>query len=151
MKYWVWVFGEIEGLRWVLQHRCMAFPEASGGRVRTMAAGDRAILYLSRGAYHNPTRDLSRLGGILRVTGSPHRGRSVSIAGLEFRWFAGIEPETVLPERAGPEVKPLATLLERVRRPEAWGQYFRTTPIELSVADFGVFAGAIERWAETRS
>jgi hypothetical protein len=146
----VWVFGEIEGLRWVLEQGRMAFPDAAGTRIRTVAAGDRAILYLTRGAFHNPTRDVSHLGGIVRVTSEPRMGKAVTIADRDFVWFVGIEPEIVLPEHQGPEVRLLAATLERVKRPDVWGQYFRTTPIEVSATDFATLESAIRTWAPTQ-
>lgn len=142
----MWVFGEIEGLRWVLEHRRMAFPASAASRVAGMDSGDQAVLYLSRGAFHNPTRDVSRLGGIVRVTSAPRRGRPVTIAGREFEWFAEIQPEMLLPERQGPAVKALADGLDLVKRPEVWGQYFRTSPIEVGEKDFEVMARKIEGW-----
>jgi hypothetical protein len=148
MRHWVWVFGEIEGLRWVLKHKRMAFPTSAAGRVAGMGPGDRAVLYLARGAFHNPTRDVSRLGGLASVTGPLRHGRPVEIARREFEWFVAIDPEMVLPERHGPEVRALASRLTLVKRPEVWGQYFRTTPIEVGEKDFEVMAEMVEGWRD---
>jgi hypothetical protein len=149
MKHWVWVFGEVEGLRWVLKHRRMAFPAAAAGRIGTMGPGDQAILYLTRGAFHNPTRDVSQLGGLVTVTGPLRQGKAVEIAGREFAWFVPIEPEIILPERQGPEVRVVAPCLALVKRPRVWGQYFRATPIEVSEKDFMVMVRAIAGWRES--
>ena len=75
--HWVWVFGEIAGLRWVTEHEIMAFPKAARRRIREMGRGDRAVLYVTRGAFHNPTRDEARLGGLATVLGDPQRGQVV--------------------------------------------------------------------------
>ena len=69
MNRWVWVIGEAAGLRWVVENETMAFADHAAGRIRPMAAGDTAVLYVTRGAHHNPTRDVARLAGIATVVG----------------------------------------------------------------------------------
>ena len=142
--YWVWVFGEISGLRWVLEHQRMAFPEAAGPRLRGMAAGDRAVLYVTRGAFHNPTRDVARLAGLATVLAAPERAAAVTIGGRDFAWTLPIRVDTQLPERAGPPVAPLIPRLSFVRNQAAWGHYFRASPLRVSAEDFRVLAGAVE-------
>jgi len=144
---WVWVFGDVEGLRWVLQNRRMAFTGASGRRASSMKKNDDAILYVSRGAFHNPTRDYTRLAGYARILGTPRAGSPVSIAGREYCVFVDIKPVRVLPEREGPEVRHLARRLQRVKRPEVWGQYFRGGPLRLSERDFRILKNAVDRFS----
>lgn len=144
-NHWIWVFGEIKGLRWVLQHRRMAF-RASARRALGIQPGDLAVLHVSRGAFHNPTRDISRLAGIVEVTSPVVAGDPVTIADREFSLVCHIRPLVVLPEREGPEVKPLATRLSFVKRPEVWGHYFRNSPAPISAGDYNVLAEAIEQW-----
>ncbi len=146
MRHWVWVFGEIKGLRWVLEDETMAFPDHAGAKVRSMSKGDEAIIYTTRGAFHNPTRDVARLGGIIEVAGEASDRKAVEIAGREFTWTVPIRVETILPERTGPEVKPLAPKLSIVKKPEVWGQYFRSSPIEVNESDFIVMEQAIRSW-----
>jgi len=141
--YWIWVFGEIEGLRWVLQHRHMAFPASSRTRATRIRPGDRAVLHVSRGAFHNPTRDVSRLAGIAEVTGPVHEVEPIEITGRQFTLTCPIDLLVVLPERHGPELKPLAASLSFVKRPEVWGHYFRVSPIRITSEDFNHLARAI--------
>lgn len=143
MTAWLWVFGDIEGLRWVARRQRMAFADHADRDVARMRPGDRAVLYLTRGAFHNPTRDRARLAGLATVTGAPHRRRA-TIAGREFTWQVPIRIDLLLPERAGPEVAPLAPQLSFVRRPEVWGQYFRRSPRPLTDTDFALLAAAVE-------
>lgn len=143
MNWWVWVFGEIEGLRWVLDRRTMAFPKHAARRLQRLAAGDRAVLYVTRGAFHNPTRDRARLAGAVTVTSAVRAAEPVIIAGKPFTWLCEIEVDIVLPEREGPEVRHLADQLEFVRRPEVWGQYFRQSPISVSEVDFRRLEAAV--------
>jgi hypothetical protein len=143
MNRWVWVFGEIEGLRWVLDRRTMAFPEHAARRVQRLATGDRAVLYVTRGAFHNPTRDRAHLAGVVTVTSPVKGGEPVIIAGQPFTWFCNIDVDISLPEREGPEVHHLVEQLELVRRPEVWGQYFRQSPIAVSEDDFRRLEAAV--------
>lgn len=145
MNYWVWVFGEIDGLRWVLEQRTMAFPQSATSRIRPMATGDYAILYTARSAYNNPTRDEARLFGAATVASQLERSEPpVEIAGREFPWLCRIEIDRVLPERTGPSVRALAPTLDVVRKPETWGAYFRQSPIRISEDDFERMRKAIE-------
>ena len=143
MNRWVWVFGEIEGLRWVLDRRTMAFPQHADRRVQRLAAGDRAVLYVTRGAFHNPTRDRARLAGVVTLASAVRAAEPVIIAGQPFAWLCDIEIDIVLREREGPEVHRLADKLELVRRPEAWGQYFRQSPISVTEGDFRRLEAAV--------
>jgi hypothetical protein len=150
-QHWVWAFGDISGLRWVLDQRVMAFTTAASAHLRGMAKGDRAVLYVTRGAYHNPTKDASKLAGLVTVLDTPMLGAPVVIGGREFPWSVPILADLVLPERQGPEVLPLVSRLSFVGNRSAWGQYFRTSPKRISLSDFEVLAAAIARQHEDLS
>jgi hypothetical protein len=145
LKYWVWVFGEIEGLRWVQEHSTMAFTDGSTKKLTHMHEGDRAVLYVTKGAHHNPTRDVSRLVGLATVVDRPQLLHPVEIAGRPFSWFCPIETDVVLPDRTGPVVSSLIARLELVRNQNSWGGYFRRSPIQISHKDFEVFERALDR------
>jgi hypothetical protein len=147
-RYWIWVFGEIAGLRWVLAERTMAFRSTVAPRLRAMAEGDHAILYVGRSAFHSPTRDVARLAGLATVLAPPAAGASVTINSEEFAWTVPIRVDLALPERTGPEVRPLVGSLSFVRRPEVWGMYFRSSPQEIPEGDFRVLADAVEAWGK---
>jgi hypothetical protein len=140
------VFGDIVGLRWVLAEQTMAFRKATEPRLRLMEQGDRAVLYVGTGAFHNPTRDVARLSGLATVLAPPTDNTPATIDGQEFLWTVPIRVDLVLPERTGPEVRPLVGSLSFVRRPEVWGQYFRSSPVEILEADFRTLADAIQQW-----
>lgn len=149
-RYWVWIFGEIEGLRWVLDKQRMAFAAHAAVRVGRMSPGDKAVLFVTRGAFHNPNRDESRLAGIVEVSSAVGKKRAVTIAGRKFDTYVDFLPRRILPEREGPPVKTLVHDLERVKRADAWGHYFRNSPIEISRADFMILARAIRAWKSVR-
>jgi hypothetical protein len=141
-RHWIWIFGEIEGLRWVLANRLMAFSSAATKRGLRVARDDRAVLYVTRGAHHNPTRDRSYLAGVVAVTGEVAPA-DVDIAGTRYVAVVPIQPLVVLPERAGPPVVDLVGRLSFVRRPQSWGAYFRTSPVAVTPDDFAVLEGAV--------
>lgn len=143
---WIWVFGEIEGLQWVLQRRRMAFPASARTRANRIGAGDRAVLHISRVAFHNPTRAGSRLAGIVELTGLVREADPIKIADRQFTLTCPFRPVVVLPERQGPELKPVAAGLSFVKRPEVWGHYFRVSPIHTTSEDFAFLQDAVERW-----
>lgn len=145
MQHWLWIFGEIEGLRWVLQHSRMAFGKSQSASASQIQAGDRAILYVTRGAFHNPTRDRARLAGIVEITAGPRGGRTVTLNDRDFDVFVPFQAVHVLPEREGPEVATFAGKLGFVKNPLVWGQYFRKSPIKLSLRDFKTCEKAVQR------
>lgn len=148
--HWLWVFGDIAGLRWVLEHGVMAFADHTWPRARTMKLGDLVCVYVTRGAFHNPTRDRARVGGLAQVTSEPRKAEPLRIAGRSFGIFVEFQTITVLPERAGPEVAPLVADLERVKRSEVWGHYFRNSPARLSLHDYRIFEAAVQEWKARR-
>lgn len=134
-RRWVWVFGEVAGLRWMAEQQRMAFPASAAAKAPWTREGDRAVLYTSRGAFHNPTPDEARLVGLVTVTGDCEPLDGVEIAGREFTWACPISIELLVPERQDPSVRELTPRLELVQRPEGWGGYFRRSPIEVSEHD----------------
>ncbi len=143
---WLVVLAEAEGLRWVLEHSRMAWTEASATRASRIRPGDRMILYVARGAFHNPTRDESQLIGVAEVTTPVRRfGRPVELAGRRFVCGCDLRIEIALPERAGVPVRPLVDRLAIVKRKDAWGQYFRSGLIRIPEPDLQTMANAIQR------
>jgi hypothetical protein len=135
--YWVWVFGEIVALRWVVEHQRMLFADHQQRRLTTMRAGGRAVLYTSRGAFHNPTRDEARLVGLATVQAAPTPAdQPVAFGDRQFTWACPISIDLLLPERTGASVRDLVPTLDLVKKPHAWSSYFRQSPVKVSEADF---------------
>lgn len=144
MNYWVWVFGEADALDWVRGNEIMAFPSHADREMAQLREGDRAVLYTTRGAFHNPTRDDSRFVGVATVASPPARQeRTVVVGGREFTWTCDVKFDLLLPRREGPAVRELAPRLELVEKPEVWGQYFRRSPIRVSEHDFELMRDAV--------
>ncbi len=106
----------------------------------------RPGVYVTRGAYHSPTYDEARLAGVVEVVSEARKRKPVDIAGREFVYTLDFNPLILTPERQGPGMRPLAAGMERVKRPEVWGQYFRNSPIELSRKDYELLDKAVTEW-----
>lgn len=144
MNGWLIAFGEIEGLRWVLDQGQMAFSEGLAGRAAKMQVGDGLVLYVTRGAFHNPSRDQSQLAGIATVTSPVRRlPKPVSIGGREFAVVCRLDVKVSLSERDGVPFAPLIRRMRFIRRKDAWGQYLRAGLIALPREDFDVLSKAI--------
>jgi EVE domain len=150
MAYWVWVFGEVEGLRWVREHERMAFQSHAASRLTRMHKGDRAVLYVTRGAHHNPTRDVASVAGLATVASEPSQVPAVEIAGMEFSWLCSVQFDTPIVERAGPSVANLIDRLKLIQQKKSWGVYFRMSPVEIIEEDFRVFASAVREGVAKR-
>lgn len=114
----------------------MAWTGASAPRAAAIEPGDRMILYVARGAFHNPTRDESQLIGLAEVTSPVRRfRRPLRLAGRRFVCGCDLRIEIALPERHGVPVRPLVDRLSFVKRKDAWGQYFRSGLVEVPHRD----------------
>lgn len=143
-RHWLVVLGEAEGLRWVIDSKKMAFTEARCRLAAEIRSRDDVILYVTRGAFHNPTRDEPQLAGLMRVrSGASLLDPPLDLAGRTFHCQVGLTPVIVLPERRGVPIRPIVKQLQLVKRPEVWGQYFRSSLLEISAADHAVLAGAL--------
>ncbi len=104
------------------------------------------IRYVTRGAFHNPTRDRSQLAGLATVT-TPVRTlrRPVQIAGRQFALACNLRIDVVLPERKGIPVAPLVSRLSFIKRKEVWGQYIPVGLIELPAHDLALLGEVLKR------
>jgi hypothetical protein len=62
------VIGEREALAWILREARMAFPQTRRPEVDSLAVGDELLLLTTRGCFHNPGRDRTRVIGRAVVT-----------------------------------------------------------------------------------
>ncbi len=105
----------------------MAFSKGTARRAGRITQRDELILYLTRGAFDNPTRDRSQLAGVAIVTSPVRRLRKPgTIASREFVVACDIDVEVSFSEREGLPSEPL------IRRKDLWGQYLEAgsrTPV----------------------
>lgn len=145
MSYWVWTFGDLPSLEWVVSHNQMGFPDYADKAMKVMAEQDRAVLYVTSGA----TGKGARFCGIVQVTSSPVRLDSeLQIAHRSFPFACSIRVLERLPIDAGPKVEDLAANLAVVGNPDAYWNYFMPSPTRIAEADFLLLEGAIRKAAE---
>lgn len=140
------MMGEVRALRWVIEHGTMGFR----GHARTSAVrdGDRFALYVSRGAYHNPTRDETQILGLGRFR-SAVTPVEVTVEGETFPKSAAIEVE-VLQEREGLPFKPLVPQLSFIAKKDQWFAYVRTTLVPVPRDDYTYIAKAFRDFRRRR-
>jgi len=120
------VLGEREAIAWVLREQRMAFPATRRAELERLEKGDRLLLYATRGAWHNPTRDRGRIIATARVTGSlQRRDEPIEIAGMRFHSECRLLVEGVVPYPGGLELQPLVPRLAAFPKPAAWSVYLR--------------------------
>lgn len=141
------ILSEREALAWVLEKERMAFPARRRAEVDRLAVGDRLILLTTRGCWHNPTRDRTRIIGTAEVT-SPVRAFDdpVTIAGRDFTRGCDLKVERVTPYRTGVEVTPLVPELEVFpdTGPGAWAVRIRRPLVRLGSADTELLTRRLE-------
>jgi hypothetical protein len=92
------VLGEREAILWVLLNEQMAFPATPRREVSALQPGDELVLLTTRGAYHNPTRDRTRVIGTATVQSKVTQlNPQVEIAGRTFASGCQIKVETLAP------------------------------------------------------
>lgn len=134
--WYLLVIGEREALRWILSTERMAFPERRRHDARRLCPGDGLLLYTTRGAFHNPTRDRGRVIGEARVA-SPALGLDspIVVAGREFTTACDIEVLSLAPVLHGVELAPLVTDMKAFPDPATWSVRLRRPLVPLPAAD----------------
>ncbi len=111
-RYYLLILGEREAISWVLREQRMAFPSTPRAEVAALEVDDRLLLYATRGAWGNPTRDRGRIMGTA----------TVCIDGL-------------VPYPGGVELQPLVADLAAFPKPESWSIYLRRALLGLPAPD----------------
>jgi hypothetical protein len=143
-RTWVVVLGDRDGLRWVVKNDMMAWTKGSARKAAEIRCGDGLILYVTRGAFHNPARGEAQLVAEVRALEQPRPlAQPFLLAGRTFVSACRLRFTLLLPEKKGAPVRPIVENLAFVRRKDTWGQYFRSGLIEVPGEDFDVMAQAL--------
>jgi hypothetical protein len=130
------VLGEREAILWVLLNEQMAFPATPRREVSALEPGDDLVLLTTRGAYHNPTRDRTRVIGTATVQSKVIQlNPQVEIAGRTFASGCQIKVETLAPYSTGPEIGPLAPQIHGLRGQKNWGMLLRKPLVPIDEED----------------
>lgn len=146
MTAYLLILGEREAVAWVLRESRMAFPPTNRREVDRLTAGDELFLLTTRGCWHNPTRDRTRVIGRARVaTGVETYAKPVSIAGRDFTRGCGIDVDMLAPYLRGVELAPLLPRLAAFpdKRAGAWSIRLRRPLLALPTADADLLRGAL--------
>lgn len=139
---WLYVLGRREGIEWVLERSRMAFmPHVD---VTLLQVDDPIALYVTRGAFRNPTRDESQVVALARVSRLPER-RSVTVGGMQCASVCDIEVEQQAPVRSGLPFRQLVPDLSFIKNKKSWGRALQKTLVRVPADDFRVIANAFER------
>ena len=142
------VIGEAEALRWIVAQERMAFAAGRAQQASNLRVGDGLLLYTSRGAFHNPTRDRGRVVGVATVT-SPVTSldKPVEIAGRAFVAGCSLRVERLAAWSEGVEIAPLVPRLEMFPDPSSWPIRLRQTLVPLPAADAALLRDRIDKVA----
>jgi len=129
-----------------------------------ISEGDELLLYATRGAFHNPTRDRGRVFGRGMATSAvaPLR-KPVPLLGREFTHGFEFELQSLAPPRLGVEIAELIPRLSSFPNKAGWAVSLRRPQLTLTAedarlirtrldADVADLAQAIDRYlAESRT
>ncbi len=142
-RAWLFVLGERTWAERVVGSREMGFrDDVHAERIKS---GDGVALYVTRGAFHNPTRDRASIVGVGHATGSPSRA-PMTIEGHTFPWTCPFDLDVEFPLRSGAPFAPLVPELSFIRKKEAWFNYVRRALVPIPDGDYQILAGACRNY-----
>lgn len=143
------VLSEREAIRWVLTTGQMAFPSTPRREVAALRRDDELFLLSTRGAFHNPTRDRTRVIGTATVTTSVVRLDDViELTGRTFESGCSIAVTALAPYLEGVELAPLAAELDAFRGTANWGMLLRRPLVPISSSDAERLRRDLRRWGD---
>ncbi|WP_051180056.1 hypothetical protein [Nocardia concava] len=132
------ILGEREAVAWVLRESRMAFPATHRAEVNRLRIGDRLLVLTTRGCWHNPTRDRTRVIGSAEVTTPvlPYE-KPLNIAGRDFTRSCEIDIHQLSPYLTGVELVPLVPQLRCFpdKRAGAWSLRLRRPLLQIDDSD----------------
>ncbi|GAA4192443.1 hypothetical protein [Microbispora amethystogenes] len=145
MTAYLLILGEREAVAWVLRESRMAFPPTRRSEVNRLTAGDDLFVLTTRGCWHNPARDRTRIIDTARVTSEVTAYEEpVTIAGREFTRGCGIALRSLAPYLTGVELAPLVPRLEAFPDARSWSIRLRRPLLELGAPDAALLAHALD-------
>lgn len=128
-------------MEWVIEHGRMAV----GPRVKSLPGpGERVVLYTSRGAFHNPTRDRAQVIGLGITTDEPAQRRLV-IAGTPYARSFGVDIEVLAEPRHGLDFASLVPRLDFITKKKSWGGALRRPVVRISDRDYRTIETAFRK------
>jgi hypothetical protein len=127
MAYYLMPIADREPLMWILRERRTAFPSYRRSDAERLAAGDRLLLYTTRGCFHNPTRDRGRVIGVATVKhAAKDLPEPIRFGEREFPIGVDFTFEMLVPRGEGVELAPIVGSLPKTfANPPAWSAALR--------------------------
>ncbi|MFC4909893.1 hypothetical protein [Actinomadura gamaensis] len=142
------ILGEVRAIAWVLSESRMAFPRTPRSEVNQLAVGDELLIYATRGAFGNPTRDRGRVIGRATVISTvTELDEPVEIARREFPRGCALSIDALAPFRSGVELQPLVEYLDAFPDPKVWSVRLRRPLLRLSERDANLLREALRPMA----
>ncbi|WP_182885197.1 hypothetical protein [Microbispora sp. H10885] len=130
------ILGDRQAIAWVLHEQRMAFPPTSRSEIAQVRPGDELLIYTTRGAYRNPTRDRGRIIGHAVVTSDVRRlDKPVHIGGRDYPTGCELNIDRLAPWGRGVELQPLVARLDAFPNPAAWSIKLRRALLRLPEKD----------------
>jgi len=130
------IIGDREALAWVLTEGRTAFPANRARVAGQLTAGDKLLLYTTRGCFHNPGRDQSRVIGEATVLGPAlPLDEPVSFGGRTFPVGCDLRIDSLAPRGLGVEMAPLVAQLDVFSVKASWSVYLRRPTLPLGEHD----------------
>jgi hypothetical protein len=146
------ILGDRQAIAWVLREQRMAFPAMSRTEVNRLAVGDELLIYTTRGAYRNPTRDRGRIIGTATVISAVERlDDPVEFGGRSFPRGCSLLVKSLVPWGEGVELQPFVDRLEAFPNLKAWSTKLRRPLLRLPVQDATLLRARLASEAGTRS
>lgn len=140
------ILGEREAIAWVLGQQRMAFPPNRARDASALQRGDPLLLYTTRGAFHNPTRDRGRVIAEALVADEVRQlSEPVCIAGRTYTHGCRLSLDRAAPYRTGLELAPLVQLLHAFPHPMTWAVRMRRTLLTIDEHDARLLRRELER------
>ena len=130
------VIGEREALAWIIRESRMAFSSVPRKEITRLKVGDSLFVTTTRGCFHSPGRDRTRVIGLATVA-SPVAPlpEPLVIAGRPFVRACDLKFVSLAPYRKGVELAPLASALSVFSGTASWGMRMRRALLELPSDD----------------
>jgi hypothetical protein len=142
------VISEREALNWLLRERRMAFPRRGAASAHALRPGDVLLLYVTRGAFHNPTRDRGRVIGEVTVASQVRDlDEPLVVAGRGFSTACALSVRALCPRGSGVELSPLVDRLDAFPQKHAWSAAMRRTLVPLPPRDTELLRRLLRREA----
>lgn len=130
------ILGDRQAIAWVLREQRMAFPPTSRSEIAQVRPGDEFLIYTTRGAYRNPTRDRGRVIGHAVVTSDVRRlDEPVSVGGRDYPTGCDLSVDLLAPWGKGVELQPLVARLDAFPNPATWSIMLRRALLRLPAHD----------------